>query len=53
MRNNNFEMIQQMFKVLEDEESQDNQLRATYREKWSRMPSNALNMNFKQQLGEF
>ena len=43
VRNNNFEMIQQMLKILEDEENQDNQLRGQYREKWGRMASASLN----------
>jgi len=47
VRNNNFEMIQQMQKMLEEEEGIDNQMRAQYREKWGRMPSNSLNAQFK------
>lgn len=47
VRNNNFEMINQMQKLLEDEENQDTQLRSQFREKWSRMPSASLNVQFK------
>ena len=42
-----------MQKLLEDEENQDNQLRGQYREKWSRMPSASLNVQFKTQLQDF
>lgn len=53
VRNNNFEMIQQMQKMLEEEEGIDNQMRAQYREKWGRMPSNSLNAQFKSQLQDY
>jgi hypothetical protein len=46
-------MIADMNKLLEDEEQGDNQLRQTHGSKWSRMPSNALNVNLKNQLFEY
>jgi hypothetical protein len=53
IRNNNFEMIQQMHKIIEEEEGIDNQMRAQYREKWGRMPSNSLNVQLKSQLQDY
>jgi hypothetical protein len=41
-----------MFKLIEEEEAADNQLRQTYQQKWNRLPSNALNINFKNQLSD-
>ena len=53
VRNNNHEMIQQMHKMVDEEEALDNQLRGQYREKWGRMPSQSLNVQFKTQLQDY
>lgn len=53
IRDNNFQMIADMNRLLDEEEAQDGQLRQTHGGKWSRMPSNALNVNLKNQLFEY
>lgn len=53
IRENNFNMISQMFKILEEEEASDNQMRAQFQQKWARLPSSALTVNFRQQLHDF
>jgi hypothetical protein len=42
-----------MQKALDEEEQSDNALRTTHGAKWNRMPSHALNAQFKQQIGEY
>lgn len=42
-----------MLKALEEEESTDNQMRSQYNQKWNRLPSNALNLQFKNSLNDF
>lgn len=42
-----------MQKALDEEEQSDNQLRQTHGSKWNRMPSSALNAQFKQQIGDY
>jgi ABC-type lipoprotein export system ATPase subunit len=42
IRDNNFNMIQQMYKLLEDEEASDNQMRAQFQARWARLPSASL-----------
>ena len=42
-----------MFKALEEEEASDSQMRTTHQQKWNRLPSNALNMQFKNALNDF
>ena len=53
VRENNFQMIQQMHKLLEEEEAVDNQMRSQYQQKWSRMPSASLTANFKAMLVDY
>ena len=53
VRQNNFDMINQMNKLLEEEESVDTAMRAKYQQKWARMPSASLNQQFKAQLGDY
>jgi hypothetical protein len=42
-----------MFKILEEEEGSDNQMRAQFSQRWARLPSSALTVNFRQQLHDF
>lgn len=42
-----------MSKGLEEEEASDSQMRATHQQKWNRLPSNALNLQFKNALNDF
>ncbi len=53
LRSNNLSIITQMQSSLDEEEASDSQLRNTYGSKWNRMPSNSLNMQFRQTLGEY
>jgi hypothetical protein len=53
MRQNNMSMIEQMYKTLEEEEGSDNQMRTQYAQKWNRLPSSALNLQFKNSLNDF
>lgn len=48
IRDNNFQMIKQMNQQLEEEETTDNGMRATYGQRWSRLPSSSLTAHFKQ-----
>lgn len=41
-----------MMQLLEEEEQVDNQLRQQYQQKWNRLPSNALNGQFKHQISD-
>lgn len=52
IRDNNFQMIKQMNQQLEEEETTDNGMRATYGQRWSRLPSSSLTAHFKQQLND-
>jgi multidrug efflux pump subunit AcrB len=52
MRNNNQSIMQQMMQVLEEEEKTDSQHRQQYQEKWNRLPSNALNAQFKHSISD-
>jgi|LauGreDrversion4_2_1035121.scaffolds.fasta_scaffold94539_2 hypothetical protein len=42
-----------MLKTLDEEEAADNQMRQQYGQKWARMPSNAVNVAFRQQIKDF
>lgn len=42
-----------MLKALEEEEAIDAQMRQQYQQKWSRLPSNALNQQFKHMITDF
>lgn len=53
LKQNNFNLITQMQKSLDEEEESDNALRTQYGNKWNRMPSSALNQTFRQQLIEY
>lgn len=39
--------------ALDEEEGADTQLRTAYGTKWNRMPSNSLNMTFRQNLTDY
>jgi len=46
-------MINQMQKLLEEEEGIDGAMRAKYQQKWARMPSSSLNQQYKMQLNDY
>lgn len=52
MRQNNHGIMQQMMQVIDQEEQADNQMRNQHGQKWNRLPSNALNAQFKQQISD-
>lgn len=53
IRDNNVNMIESMAKILDEEEGSDNQMRAQFQQRWSRMPSQGLTQNFRHQLQDF
>lgn len=53
MRDASLSQIPVMSKVLDDEEAADNQMRQQYGQRWSRMPSNSINLGFRQQLKDY
>ena len=46
-------MMQQMMQVLEEEEKMDNQMRQQFGNRWNRLPSSALNQQFKYIISDF
>ena len=47
------QLMQQMMQVLEDEEKMDNQMRQQFGNRWNRLPSSALNQQFKFVISDF
>ena len=52
MRANNQGVMQQMMQTLEEEERLDSQMRQQYQQKWNRLPSSALNGQFKHAISD-